>query len=714
MSAVEILRLLRAEHPSVQLFVSTGTLAGRATAEQKLAGLADGVFFLPIDYRSCVRRVLRRLRPSLVLVLETEIWPNFYREAKRAGAALVIANGRISDRTAERYKRWNWFFRRVLQWPDAIFVQTEEDARRYAAAGAPAERVHVGGNLKYDFNPPASGIAPEIAGFLSATKPEQIWIAASTMPPASSGDVDEDDAVIAAFQKIARPGLLLILAPRKPERFDEAAAKLKQAGVAFVRRTALAPLALPGILLLDTIGELALLFEQADVVFMGGTLARRGGHNILEPAYFGKPVIAGPHMENFSAIAAEFRKGGGLRGIEDSAGLAAAVRELLTDPGGMGARARALAQARRGVTARLANHLWAAYSLGVPDPARPWPARLLFTPLSWLWRAGHALKMARGQAHARALETPVVSVGGLSMGGAGKSPVVAYLAAKLRETGRNPAIVTRGYKRASAQPVVIVPRGGSAAVSLTGDEAQMFIRDGHAHVGIGSDRFAVGQELERQLKPGVLLLDDGFQHVRLRRASDIVLIDALDPLCGGVFPLGRARESIDALRRATAVVITRTEPGLLSTGLEQKIKAVNPSIPIFRSSVRPLHWVEAGTGAPCALRALPANRVAAFCGLGNPRSFWTTLTDPKQIELKLYITFQRAFGDHHSYRPGEIRSLAELARKGGAEALVTTEKDALNLCEDAAAMTAPLHLYWLKIGVAVENEEALLRAIMGA
>ena len=235
LSIVELLRRLRAERPSVQLFVSTTTLAGRATAEQKLAGLADGVFFAPLDYRSTVRRVLRQLRPSLVVVLETEIWPNLYREAKRSGASLLVVNGRISDRALPRYQRWSWFFRHVLAQPDAILVQTEEDARRYVIAGAPPERVKVGGNLKYDFTPPAAGIAPDIAEFLDETKAEQVWIAASTMPPAAAGDVDEDDAVIEAFREISatHPGLLLILAPRKPERFDIVAEKLTRAGVRF-------------------------------------------------------------------------------------------------------------------------------------------------------------------------------------------------------------------------------------------------------------------------------------------------------------------------------------------------------------------------------------------------------------------------------------------------------------------------------------------------
>jgi 3-deoxy-D-manno-octulosonic-acid transferase len=253
LSLVQLLRRVRAENPTVPLFVSTATLAGRATAEQKLAGLADGIFLAPLDYRSAVQRVLRCLRPSLVVVLETEIWPNLYRESKRAGASLVVVNGRISDRALPRYRRWSWFFRHVLRWPDTILVQTEEDARRYVIAGAPGDRVRVGGNMKYDFTPPEGGIVPEIVRFLDGVRPAKIWIAASTTAPVALRDVDEDDAVIAAFSEISasEKGLLLILAPRKPERFDVVAARLERAGVRYTRRSALHELELPGVLLLD-------------------------------------------------------------------------------------------------------------------------------------------------------------------------------------------------------------------------------------------------------------------------------------------------------------------------------------------------------------------------------------------------------------------------------------------------------------------------------
>lgn len=708
LSLAELLRRLRAERPSVQLFVSTTTLAGRALAEQKLAGLVDGVFFAPLDYRCIVRKVLRRLRPSLVVVMETEIWPNLYREVKRSGASLLVVNGRISDRALPRYLRWSWFFRHALAQPDAILAQTKEDARRYVLAGAPAGRVHAAGNLKYDFAPPAAGVAEEIAAFLDRTRPGKIWVAASTMPPADSGDVDEDDAVIHAFHEVAatRPDLLLILVPRRPERFVVAAEKLHRAGIAFTRRTALSPITLPGALLLDSMGELAALFERADVVFMGGTLAHRGGHNILEPAYFGKPIIVGPHMENFAAIAGEFHGAQALRRIAAPSDLAAAVTELLTTGSGMGERACAVAQSKRGVTERIASQIWDAFSDGVPMPVPYWPARIFLAPLSWIWRAGHRLNIATSGLGRHSLHAPVISVGGLTMGGVGKSPMVAHLAAKLHEAGLNPAILTRGYKRKSPEPVVIVGRGEIASQYLTGDEAQMLLRAGHAHIGIGSDRYRVGLELERRFAPGVFLLDDGFQHFKLARRRDIVLIDGLNPFGGGVFPLGRSREPAESLRRATAIVLTRAEPGHHNTGLERQLRAHNSVAPIYRCRVIPREWIDAYSSLSAPAMEPPFRKVAAFCGLGNPRSFWSTLE-----ELRLEVVFHWAFGDHHSYRPVELQRLLARAQEAGAEALVTTEKDALNLCNDACAIVSPLKVYWLKIGIEIEREEQLMRQI---
>ncbi|MGB7758921.1 MAG: 3-deoxy-D-manno-octulosonic acid transferase, partial [Bryobacteraceae bacterium] len=336
LGSLDFLRRIRAEFPQTRLFVSTGTIAGQATARSKLGELAEGVFYAPVDLVSGVRRVLRRLNPSLVIVAETEIWPNLFREVKRSGAALAIVNARISDRAYPRYRRLVWFFRAVLPAADAILAQSDEIGRRYLAIGAQPAAVRTAGNFKYDFD--AHPAAPEspVMAWIDRLGPKQVWIAASTVPPAA-GDADEDAAVLEAYRAVAarHPGLLLIWAPRKPEHFAAAAEKLARAGIPFVRRSRLGEEPsgdLPGVLLLDSIGELSGLFASAQVVFMGGTLAARGGHNILEPALFAKPVITGPHMENFQAIADEFRTAGAVVEIARPEELGDAVSMLLDDP----------------------------------------------------------------------------------------------------------------------------------------------------------------------------------------------------------------------------------------------------------------------------------------------------------------------------------------------------------------------------------------------
>jgi tetraacyldisaccharide 4'-kinase len=296
------------------------------------------------------------------------------------------------------------------------------------------------------------------------------------------------------------------------------------------------------------------------------------------------------------------------------------------------------------------------------------------------------------------------------MGGVGKTPLVEHIARRLTEAGRNPAILTRGYRRKSAAPTVVIPKGQAAAVELTGDEAQMFVGSGIAHVGIGADRWAVGHQLESELHPDVFILDDGFQHVRLNRGEDIVLVDALNPLAGGLFPLGRRREPLESLKRATAIVITRVEhleDQLEVAGIERLVRRYNARAPLFRCRVVPREWVELDGGAASALASVPFHRVAAFCGLGEPQSFWKTLA---QLNLDVVSTW--AFDDHHAYKPEDLRRLRQQAQTAGAEVLVTTEKDIMNLREGAAQLAAPVKIYWLKIGVELDREKEFLARIL--
>jgi tetraacyldisaccharide 4'-kinase len=702
LACVEFARALRAEFPHSRLFVSTSTLAGRAAAEQKLGGTADGIFFAPVDYVFVVRRVLRALKPALVVVAETEIWPNLFREAQRTGAGLAVVNGRISDKALPKYLRLRWVFPVVLAPVDTILAQTEEMRQRFVRLGA--GRVSVGGNLKYDFTARTAEAGSPVVQLVARVRPAKVWIAASTM---ADERVDEDDVAIAAWRKMT--GVFLILVPRKPERFDVAAGKLDAAGVRYVRRSRLGQdgvdAAPPEALLLDSIGELGGLFGLADCVFMGGTLAARGGHNILEPALFGKAVIVGPHMENFTGIAEEFRAARAVVEIGGAEDLAGAVEAVLADDGGTGARARECAEARRGATARAVAAMREVYRVPGYRPAMPWYAAAWALARVWRWEGRR--RQARYYSLRRKLDTPVISVGNLTMGGTGKTPCVLRLAELLRQGGHTPGILTRGYGRVSPAAALALPPGAAVRSEETGDEPQIFLRARVAPVGIGADRYRTGTLLREKFGADVMLLDDGFQHVKLARNFDLVLVDALNPFGGGeVFPLGRLREPVEAIGRADAIVITRYEASDLGPAVEREVRRSNPRAPVFRARIEPQWWVDHRTGQHIRTGEIRLEKTGVFCGLGNPESFYRTLES-----LGTTYVDRVEFEDHHRYRAQELKHVAEQFRRSGALALVTTEKDAVNLCDDAGELLAPLPLYWLKIGMAIEGERELMAEI---
>ncbi|MGH9632195.1 MAG: tetraacyldisaccharide 4'-kinase [Bryobacteraceae bacterium] len=712
LSVVELIRRLRGDYPNSGLFVSCSTLAGREVAQDKLSSMVDGIFYAPFDYCFAVRRVLRTIRPLMLIVLETEIWPNLYRESKLAGCSLLMLNARISVRALPRYRKLHWFFEQVLDLPDRVLAQSREDLENFVQLGAPADRAEEVGNLKYDFDPSSSEPPSAVTAFLAAVKPGPVWIAASTVAPVVPHDVDEDDEVIRVYREIAaaHPDLVLLIAPRKPERFDAVAEKLKTASIPFARRSVMQTEEKARVLLLDSIGELSSLFRFADVVFMGGSLAERGGHNIVEPAFFGRPVIIGPNMQNFPEITRRFVSGEGVVQIGSAGELRPAIERLLDSEElrrTVGERARSIAEAQRGAGARAMEAVRELYERAIPHVLPYGPLRYIQWLLARFWRAGSERKRRNDLARQQRLSTAVVSIGGIAMGGAGKTPLVSFLSEKLAAKGYAPAILTRGYKRRSPEKSTVLEPGGRAPVALTGDEAQIFLREGLAPLGIGANRYRTGVLMQQRFSPSVFLLDDGYQHARLARDLDIVALDALDPFAGGeLFPAGRLREPLDALGRAGAFVITRVEPGRTYNGIKEMLRRWNPTAPVFHARVVPLGWVNPVTGERLAPDTLNDYMKAAFCGLANPGAFWRTLH-----LLGCRPAFKWAFGDHHHYKQSEVAQLAERARIAGARMLLTTEKDLMNLPPAWEEIIAPLELYWLKIGLMVEEEEPLLALI---
>ena len=346
---------LKTRFPTLKIFVSTTTMTGQQVAK-KLQDV-DGVFYLPYDWRWPVARTLDIVKPRLFLMMETEIWPNLLRACRARGVKTMLVNGRVSNRSYSRYRLVRPLFRRVLADVDRFCMQSEESARRIIDLGASRDAVTVTGSLKFD-SLDWPGVGPHgqsrdrVLRYFRVPEHRPVVIAASTLR-------GEDAAALSAFRQVKAtwPNALLIIAPRHPERFDEVVRLVAQEGFRVTRRKELPIDAEPrgDVVVLDTIGELARLYQIATVVFVGGSLVDAGGHNILEPAMFGKPIVFGPHMQNFAEIAEVFLTNGAATQVRDDRELARVLPDLLGDSvrrASLGAAARALLEANRGAKAR--------------------------------------------------------------------------------------------------------------------------------------------------------------------------------------------------------------------------------------------------------------------------------------------------------------------------------------------------------------------------
>ena len=372
LSGISLARRLKEAYPLRPLIISTTTITGNALARERMP-FADAVVYFPLDWSFCVRRVFNAIKPSLVIILETEIWPNFLRQARRRNIPILFVSGRISDRSFLRYQKYirafgfflRPFLKHALADPSMFLMQSEKDAQRIRFLGAPADRVRASGNLKYDLDLPApTAVSNWLESEMARSGRTPVIVAGSVV-------ATEEPLALIAFGTLQGeyPNALLVLAPRKPERFDDAADFIHESRRKFLRRSQLALQTSTNgsragiteipkdvtVLLLDSIGELASLYRCADGVFVGGSLVPSGGHNILEPAAFGKIPVFGPSMENFSEIAARFVSAGAAVQVESPEDAGVAWIEFFREPERMqkmGESARSLVEDSRGATDR--------------------------------------------------------------------------------------------------------------------------------------------------------------------------------------------------------------------------------------------------------------------------------------------------------------------------------------------------------------------------
>jgi 3-deoxy-D-manno-octulosonic-acid transferase len=371
-SAAALIAALGERYPRHRLVVTTMTPTG---ADQVRALLGERVtqYYVPFDFPGAVRRFFDRIHPELALIAETELWPNLFAECARRRVPLVLVNGRVSPESLRGYRMFPRLARATLECASLLCAQTRTDAQRLRNLGAPDERVRVTGNLKFDVAPPAglADMGRELRAQWGRDRP--VWIAASTRR-------GEERHVLAAFGRLrtAFPTLLLVLVPRHPERFGAAARLCRRRGwrVAERTRTRGAPLDLGcDVLVGDTMGELQHLYAAADVAFVGGSLVRTGGQNVLEACTAGVPAVFGPHMFHFEEIAALALERGAARQVHDSAQLAAAVALYLEQPElrrAAGRAAQALVADNRGALERTLEHIATALAREPLRDTRGW------------------------------------------------------------------------------------------------------------------------------------------------------------------------------------------------------------------------------------------------------------------------------------------------------------------------------------------------------
>ncbi len=720
-------------HSGFSVLVTTMTETGLAyvrkhVPQARFYGLA------PLDAPFIVDRVFGRVRPRALILLEGELWPAMLNTAAAHDCPVALVNGRMSDRSLKRNRFVKPLFRRMLGQLAAVGVQHALDGERLIAFGADPERVRVTGNVKFDLATKQAGSSREAARRslgLSATVP--VIMAGCPRP------VEEERAVLAAFSRVHEryPEVKLIWAPRHLNRISRVEQMLKEADLRFAHRTRLGRMDGAGhtdgpggaddadhagdasdqsgadgpeseqfnVIILDTMGELASMYAAADMAFVGATLVPLGGHNLLEPAACAIPVLFGPHTENVRASAAALLRTGGGMVVHDGDELARKWLELLEDPQ---ERAQTGAAAVRAVREKsmavdrtldlldrwildpdLHGSVPSRLPHGTPfitrllDPGERAPAirlvRGALLPPSLLLGMVVRLRNGlydKGLLNSDQLPVPVISVGGLTAGGAGKTPVVRYLARRLVDAGYSPAVLSRGYGRDSRATRSATP---GATWQEVGDEPA-FLASAlpDVPVVVGPSRTAAGRLAIDRYGANVLLLDDGFQHRRTARAVDIVVHDASSRLSPGrLLPAGPFREPVSSLGRAHVLVLTRTDQAGSADTDTERIRSKFPHMAIIETAYVPSGLRRISGGATLPVEWLAGRHVLVFCGIANPASFARTVADAGGSATRIL-----SYPDHHPFTSSELDRALSLAEETGVDCIVTTEKDAVRIPTD--------------------------------
>ena len=729
-----IIPQVKRNHPEYALVVSTITKTGKREAERILGGIKL-FFFLPVDLKRFIRRTIERINPAALILVETELWPNLIKEAKNAGCFVALINGRISKNSLRRYLLVKSLFKETLSHIDLLCMQSEEHKERMILLGADPDKIKVTGNLKYDRLLYTSR-TKDIDGLKREMRiPDHCKVVIG-----GSIREGEEGILIGVFKKLKQKhkDLIFILAPRHLDRLRHMERILSDSQTRFIRKSQLdkdVPLKDQSVILLDIMGELSKIYSLADVAFVGGSLVPVGGHNLLEPAIYGVPVLFGSYVDHFKEEAnILIQSGGGIK-VKDEEELYFNLSSLLSDDEKrirLGKSAKEAIQKETGVSQRTVDLIFSlfekcsqlsanSHQLTAILPSRTADGgrrtlyaltRWLFPFFSWLYGMACAVRLLLyryGIFKQKKLEAKVISVGNITLGGTGKTPLVIYLAEKLKEKDKKVAILTRGYKRKKKEMVELTQKiHEKINWQDVGDEPYLLAqRLPDVPIMVTKHRNISGKYAVEKYDTEFLILDDGFQHLKLFRNLDIVVIDSVNPFGNGrVLPAGTLREPLTSLRRADMFVLTKTDQVSNKDELIKILKRYNPKAPTVESIYQIRSIEKLFDGLEINLKEVEGKRVLAFSGIGNPLSFENTLK-----QLKIRILKHRIFLDHFPYHRNEVLALQEDAKSRGADFIITTEKDSVRI----PLIDKPqIPCYVLKIDLKItEGEEILLNKING-
>ncbi|MFC1806797.1 tetraacyldisaccharide 4'-kinase [Candidatus Omnitrophota bacterium] len=730
---------LREEYPSHRLVITTVTETGNSVAK-KLIKKDEVVLYLPFDLSFVVNKVFSYIKPHLLIITETELWPNLIRISGLLRVPTMLVNGRISENSFKRYKHVRLLMRRFLNKIDLFLMQSEADKERILYLGASESKVTISGNLKFDsanLSDISDASQKELKRLLNIEEDEKLLIAGSTHP-------GEEEMVLSAFDNLREryPKLKLLIGPRHVERAPDIEKLIKDHGLNSVRISDATNESVIGsrcavsgshldenrkpktenrnlsitVFILDTIGQLKQFYSIADIVFIGGSLIKRGGQNILEPAALSKAIIFGPYMFNFRDIIEIFKADEAAIEIPDSKSLGGEIARLLDDPSlrkRLGDRARSIVQENRGgvdKTQAAVKEIFSIYpkeSISKEDyNFRFFFSDMLTSGVSnifqfilvvplWLLSVlyGFIVKLRlflykAGVFKVHKLKADVISVGNITWGGTGKTPLVEALCGRLKSQGRDVALLTRGY----------------------GGDEDRALQDNLSDIPViaGKNRLKNALLAQSEGKIDLFILDDGFGHLRIDRRVEILTINATNPFGPKrLLPAGMLREPIKNISRADIIILTKTDlvSGSKLESVKDTIKGVDPSIDIFESTHEPLVFVDSNSKER-ELEYIREKNICTISGLGDNSSFVDTL---KMIGSKVSLSY--FFIDHHKYTRDQLNKIIKKCEDSKIRTIVITDKDWVKI-RDLKISFSNIEVLVLKIGIKIENEEIFIRRLL--